>query len=392
MKSLIIVIWTIAGSLTAAEPFLTKTDLFTAKQDGYALYRIPGIVVTAKGTVLAYCEARVTGKSDWDAIDIFMLRSTDGGKTWGRRLKMANVPGPKLKNPAALANVKNASSDDVTYNNPVAIVDRDGSVHFLFCLEYARCFYMHSDDDGVSWSKPIEITSVFDQYRPGYDWKVIATGPAHGIQLDSGRLVVPVWLAMGTEGNGHKPSQNSTIFSDDHGHTWQAGDIAIPHSETTPNASETCVVQLNNGSVMLNARNHSPTHRRSITVSKDGATGWSKPRFDDALLEHICMASIVRHGPSCILFANPHNLETLGKSTNKRRNLSIKVSDDDGQTWTTNKTLEPGNSAYSDLAVLPDGTILCFYERGGETEAHGGSRDQYAFLTVARFNFDWLKQ
>src|SRR5579885_1616017 len=136
---------------SAAEPFLEKIDLFAANSDGYALYRIPGIVVTAKGTVLAYCEARRTGKSDWDTIDILLRRSTDGGKTWSTPLKIADVPGPKTKNPVALAQ-KLANPEDVTYNNPVAITDRNGSVHFLFCLEYARCFSMKSDDDGLTWS------------------------------------------------------------------------------------------------------------------------------------------------------------------------------------------------------------------------------------------------
>src|SRR5688572_27345535 len=104
-----------------ADPLLEKTELFEAGKDGYALYRIPGIVVTTKGTALAYCEARRTGKSDWDTIDLFLRRSTDAGKTWGPRQKFPEVPGPKTKNPVALAQ-NLANPDDVTYNNPVAIV------------------------------------------------------------------------------------------------------------------------------------------------------------------------------------------------------------------------------------------------------------------------------
>ncbi|MGC3966857.1 MAG: sialidase family protein [Pirellulales bacterium] len=86
----------------AAEPMLEQISLFEAGKDGYALYRIPGLIVTAKGTVLAYCEARRTGKSDWDTIDIMLRRSTDGGKTFGERQKIADVPGPHIKNPVAL--------------------------------------------------------------------------------------------------------------------------------------------------------------------------------------------------------------------------------------------------------------------------------------------------
>src|SRR5712691_513822 len=384
----------------ASEPLLEKLDLFEAGKGDYALYRIPGLVVTKKGTVLAYCEARRTGKSDWDMIDLMLRRSTDGGKTWSPRVKIADVPGPKTKNPVALAQ-KLANADDVTYNNPVAFANRDGSVQFLFCLEYCRCFSMRSDDDGLTWTKPVEITATFDKFRPEYDWKVLATGPGHGIQLKNGRLVVPVWLSTGTGGHAHRPSVTTTIFSDDNGQTWQRGDIAVPNTDEWIFPNETVVVQLADGRVMLNVRSESKANRRLVTISPDGASGWSTPRFDDALLEPICMASIIRFSEkptsdkNRILFANPHNLaradgkEAPGKGRD-RKNLSIKLSDDEGQSWPINKVLEPGMSAYSDLAVLPDGTILCCYERGRESDAEPKKPTSYAFLTLARFNLEWL--
>ena len=388
------------SAASAAEPLLERIDLFEANTDGYALYRIPGIVVTKQGTVLAYCEARRTGKSDWDTIDIMLRRSTDGGKTWSPRQKIADVPGPKTKNPVALAQ-KLANPDDVTYNNPVAFADRGGSVHMLFCLEYARCFSMKSVDDGQSWSPPVEITATFDQFRPEYDWKVLATGPGHGIQLRTGRLVIPVWLSTGTGGHAHRPSVTASIFSDDHGQTWHRGDIAVPNTDEWIFPNETVAVELADGRVMFNVRSESLVNRRLVTISPDGATKWSTPRFDDALLEPICMASIVRLSTTStgdknrIVFANPHNLaradgkEQAGKGRD-RKNVSIKLSYDEGQTWPVNKCLEPGYSAYSDLAVLPDGTILCFYERGRRGDAASKKPTSYAGLTVARFNLEWL--
>ncbi len=384
----------------SAEPLLEKIDLFESGKDDYALYRIPGIVVTTKGTVLAYCEARRTGKSDWDTIDLMLCRSTDGGKTWSPRVKIADVPGSKTKNPVALAQ-KLANTDDVTYNNPVAFANRDGSVQFLFCLEYCRCFSIRSDDDGVTWTKPVEITATFDKFRPEYDWKVLATGPGHGIQLKNGRLVVPVWLSLGTGGHAHRPSVTTTIFSDDNGKTWQRGEIAVPNTDEWINPNETVVVQLADGRVMLNVRSESKSHRRLVTSSPDGATAWSKPRFDDYLLEPICMGSIIRwtekpaNDKNRIVFASPHNLDRAdgkpapGKSRD-RKNLSIKLTYDEGQTWSFNKILEPGLSAYSDLAVLPEGTALCFYERGREANAEQKKPTSYAYLTLARFNLEWL--
>jgi sialidase-1 len=390
----------VGNRLSAAEPTFAKSDLFEAGRDGYALYRIPGLVVTAKGTVLAYCEARRTGKSDWDTIDIMLRRSTDGGKTWSPRVKLSDVPGPKTKNPVALAQ-KLANPDDVTYNNPVAFADRDGTVHFIYCLEYSRAFYLFSDNDGVTFSSPREITPAFEKFRSEYDWKVLATGPAHGIQLKSGRLIVPVWMSTGTGGHAHRPSVTATIYSDDHGRTWQAGDIAVPNTDEWIFPNETVVVELADGRVMLNVRTESPVHRRLVTISPDGASGWSKPRFDDALREPICMASIIRYSTEAdgdknrIVFANPDNLERLdgktipGKSRD-RKNLSLKLSYDEGQTWPVNKVLESGYSAYSDLAVLPDGTILCLYERGHPSDAAKKKMSSYVYLTLARFNLEWL--
>lgn len=380
----------------ANEPFIEKQDIFVAGEDpAYNIYHIPGIVVTAKGTVLAWCEARKrpAGVSDWDDIRILLRRSTDDGKTWSTPKSIASVDGPKAKNPFALK-MKNVDPNDVTYNNPVIIADKDGTVHMLFCLEYERVFYQRSDDDGVSWSKPTEITAAFDAFKKDYDWKVLATGPNHSIQLKTGRLVVPVWLSTGTGGNAHRPSVTTTIYSDDQGKTWKAGDIAVPCTDEWINPNETVAIELNDGRVMLNCRSESKAHRRLITTSKDGATGWSTPKFDEALLEPICMAGIVRYnhdGKSLILFSNPHNLEKEkskaepGKNRD-RKNVSVKISRDEGQTWPLNKTIEPGPSMYSDIAVTQSGTILCFYGRGTKPGFAG------AGLTLARFNLEWLQK
>lgn len=381
----------------AVEPFLDKQDLFTVGDDpAYQLYHIPGLVVTARGSVLAWCEARkrAAGVSDWDDIRLLLRRSTDDGRTWSAPRSIAQIEGPKRKNPFALR-MKNVDPNDVTYNNPVLIADRDGTVHMLFCLEYERVFYQRSEDDGVTWGAPSEITASFDAFKKHYAWKVLATGPNHGIQLKNGRLVVPVWLSTGEGGNAHRPSVTATLFSDDAGHTWQAGEIAVPCTDTWINPNETVAVELADGRVMLNVRSESTAHRRLVTTSPDGATNWSEPKFDEALLEPICMAGLVRYdhgGQQLLLFSNPHNLEggrggepEPGKSR-ARKNLSVKISRDEGKTWPVNRLLEDGPSAYSDLAVTPAGTILCFYGAGSKLSFSGSS------LRLARFNLAWLEQ
>lgn len=388
----------------AAAPSLEKQNLFEEKTVGFVSYRIPGIVVTAKGTVLAYCEARKLSGLDWGEIEIHLRRSTDGGRTFAPARQLAHL-GPRLpRNPVIYEHASKKSvggPDEQTVNNPMAIADRDGTVHFIYCVEYMRCFYQRSTDDGVTWSKPIEITAAFEKFRAAWPWRVLATGPGHGIQLRTGRLVVPVWLAT-AKGSPHADAVAATIYSDDHGTTWRAGEIAVPNDARTSGPSESLAVELGDGRVALYARTRSKPDRKVVTFSRDGATGWSKPEFVVALLEPVCMAGVVRHpgdgkpGISRILFSNPHTLDVANGQPGKpgerrdRKNLSIKLSDDDGRTWPVNKTLEPGPSAYSDLAVLPDGTVLCFYESGRGVPAKGAKPWPYAFLTLARFNLEWL--
>ena len=289
----------VSQSILAVEPYLDQTDVFPAGMNGITLYRIPGIAVTTKGTVLAYCEARKNSKSDWGEIEVHLRRSTDGGKTWEPPQQLAHH--------------------------------------------------------------------------------------GHGIQIKSGRLVVPIWIAYGQTGD-HKPSASGTIYSDDHGKTWQAGDLAVPNEGEHRNASETILTELSNGQVLLVARTISTPNRKVIALSPDGAHHWTTPVFHDQLWEPVCMAGLVTHPskPGTIVFSNPHSLQrdSTGKEVQagrgKRQNLSIKLSRDDGKTWPVSKTLEKGSSAYSDLAVLPDGTILCLYE--GENK-----------MVCTRFNLEWIE-
>ncbi|NLS95340.1 MAG: exo-alpha-sialidase [Planctomycetaceae bacterium] len=353
----------IAAEETAAT--VEKTLLFEAGKDGYAVFRIPGIVVTTQGTVLAYCVGR-REPGDWADIDIFLRRSTDGGKTW--------EPAKKLRDLGTS-----------TVDNPTAIVDREtGAVHMLYQTDYARAFYMRSDDDGRTFSEPVEITPVFEEFRKDYDWNVIAPGPGHGIQLNSGRLLVPVWLSNG--GRRHRPSIVAVIYSDDHGHTWRRGDVVVRTDEEFVNPSETVAIELTDGRVMLNIRNENTNHRRLVSFSTDGATGWTKPVFDEMLFEPICFASIQRlsAGPGAdknrILFVNPNS------GTRARQNLTVRLTYDEGRSWPVKKVLEPGIAGYSDLAMSADGSIFCLYERGGLS----GNHYHTAGVTVAKFSLQWL--
>jgi sialidase-1 len=389
---------------SAAAGAIERTDLFKIGDGPYVMYRIPGIVVTARGTLLAYCEGRA-GQGDWTPQDVLLRRSADGGRTWSEPRKMAVVP-PDLKpNPASVKqkfSTTDARAGKFTAHNAVAITDPEsGTVHFFYHIEYARVFYVRSLDDGLTWSPPREITSVIEGFRDRYPWVVVGNGCGHALRIGRGphrgRLVLPVWLSVGTGGGAHRPSDLAAIYSDDGGETWRRGDFiardgdASASGDRIVNPSETALVELSDGRVMANIRNESPRHRRLLAASADGATGWTKSEFHDRLLEPICMGSMVRLDDRRILFANPDNLLLRGKlgtpgQGRDRRNLTVKMSMDDGKTWPVSRALEPGFCGYSDLAVGPDGTIYCFYERGDVKANYFHP----AALCLARFGAAWL--
>ena len=365
-----------------------QQDLFEARAHGYWTCRIPGIVALPDGTVLASVEARRGRGGDYDDIDVLVRRSTDGGRTFAAPVKVVDHatygPGPA--------------------NNFVMIADaRSGRVAAVFCHDYARAFSMTSDDGGSTWSSPREITAVFDEFRADYPWRVCAAGPAHGTRLRSGRMIVPVWLSdgsgseFGPNHRGHRPSVTAVIHSDDGGTTWRRGAIVSRNGDTVDgrpvsNPNETVAVERADGSVLFNMRSQSPAQRRLTAVSPDGVSDWHGHRWDEALLDPVCMASMVRYRwpegdkPGLVLFANPDTLDqTMATWARDRKRLTVKASTDDGLTWPVARVLEPGPSAYSDLAVLPDGTILCLYECG-MFETMGDTRS----VRLARFDLDWL--
>ena len=383
------------AEVPAAQALFEQVNIFEAETGGYAHYRVPAIAVSPKGTVLAFVEARKNSSGDWGTQDIMMRRSTDSGQTWEEPRVIARVKGKIQQNEVAFTQ-NLAKPGEVTYNNIVPIVDRkNGVVHFLFCVEYARAYYMRSDDDAMTFSEPVDITGTFEKFRSEYDWKVLATGPGHGIQLENGRLVVPVWISDGTGGHAHRPSIVSVIYSDDAGKTWERGDVVVRHPELK-NPSETLALQLTDGRVMLNIRNESPEHRRAVSYSEDGATGWTTPVFHDELVEPVCMGSLIRlsaqprDSRNRVLFANPDSNEPRDperpEGNHKRQNVTVRLSYDEGRTWPVKKSIERAVSGYSDLATGPDGTIFCIYERGTPTDR--GTHVKY--VTVARFDLAWL--
>ena len=216
-------------------------------------------------------------------------------------------------------------------------------------------FVSHSTDDGRTWTAPREITTEVKKTN----WTWYATGPGSGIQIEHGphrgRLIIPCDRIEADTRHYY----SHIIYSDDHGRSWKLGGSTPEHR-----VKECQVVELTGGKLMLNMRNYDSSRKnRQTAVSEDGGLTWNKQRFNSALIEPRCQASIERYrwpgkiNPGIILFSNP-------ASTSGRINMTIRASYDEGLTWPSSRVLHTGPSAYSDLAMLANGQIACLYEAG----------------------------
>ena len=334
---------------------LETEDLYTSGQGGYRGYRIPALVVASSGTVLAFCEARRHTGGDDDEIDIMLRRSSDGGATWEPRRVVV-------------------SDGDRTCGNPCPVVDHQTGVILLpFCKDNQEVFVTRSEDDGETWSEPEEITADVKKSS----WSYLGTGPGHGIQLASGRLLVPSWCDESPgpatwrdpPPNWGKVQSAVAFLSDDHGRTWRAGERMVR------DASDECeAVETADGRVCMNMRSRQERNCRAVAWSEDGGETWSEVEYDPSLPEPSCQGSVVRYDAGRVLLSHP-------SCTDQRACLTIRLSRDECRTWPVARVLDAGPSAYSDLAVTADGQILCFYEaRTGESR-----------LALARFGLDWVE-
>ncbi|WP_052487638.1 sialidase family protein [Gordoniibacillus kamchatkensis] len=262
---------------------LEKQNIFAAGTHGYHTFRIPSLLVTREGTVLAFCEARKNGPDDAGDIDVALRRSTDHGRTWGP-LRIIADDGAN------------------TIGNPCPVQDRDtGTIWLLLCrneedghekdilagVRSRQVLAMKSDDDGITWSEPNEITA--DVKRPEWTW--YATGPCHAVQLRSGRLIVPCnHAALQPDAAASGPYTAHVIYSDDHGATWHIGGIADEHT------NECALAELPDGIVYLNMRSYHGHNRRAAAWSRDGGLSWTGIRLDEALVEPVCQGACSKTG------------------------------------------------------------------------------------------------
>jgi len=346
------------------KPHIEQIDLWRSGHDGFHTYRIPALAVTNDNTILAFCEGRKHQRGDAGDIAMLIKRSTDGGASWSSQAVIWDDPGN-------------------TCGNPAPVVEREtGTIHLLMTWnrgddherdiisgssnDTRRVFITSSDDDGRNWREPKEITS--DVKLPGWTW--YATGPGHGIQIQNGNCAGRLVIACDHIEAGSKDYYSHIVYSDDSGLSWRLGGRS-----PRPAVNECAVVEVCGGRLLLNMRSYLPGENvRQIALSADGGITWTDQRSDRALIEPICQASVINYPTEVpaesglILFANP-------ASKTQRLNMTLRASLDDAETWHSKITLHAGPSAYSDLALAPDGPILCLYE--------GGDSHPYEFLRLA---------
>lgn len=320
-------------------------DVFVGGHEGYHTFRIPALVVSTRGTLLAFCEGRRLGSGDWGDIDLLLKRSTDGGRTWG---PLQVVQGEEGK---------------VTIGNPVPIVDRvTGDIHLVHARNGEVLRYCVSRDDGATFSAPLDLTAPVRAMaaRDGIEWGHVLPHPGHGLQCADGRLVVQI------KTSGHKrggPSRRvGAIFSTDHGRTWQPGGF-VP--ATRGEASESTLFETADRTIVMNTRWHDGPYRLT-SRSRDGGVTWSAPEPEPELPDPVCQGSILPAGNGRrVYFSNlvpePSTSQIIA---GRRSRLVVRASDDEGATWPAARVVVPGPAGYSDLALAPDGDLLVLFENG----------------------------
>lgn len=328
----------VATCCPAEEPIATL--VFQSGTEGYDTFRIPATIRTPS-RLLAFCEGRLTGSGDSGEIDLVLKHSEDGGTLWSPLAVVVHDPGFTCGNPAP---VYVADSGEVvllwTRNGAMASEER-----ILKGNDPPRTVWVtRSKDEGATWSAAIEITATAS--RP--EWRWYATGPCHGIQLESGRLLIPANHSLGPD---QRDWYSHAIYSDDQGKTWSIGGV---HQGYT---NESAVAELADGRVYQNMRSYTGEHCRRVAYSADGGLTWSEDQSDPALVEPVCQGSVLSDSASpLLLFSNP--------ASTKREKMTVRGSVDGGATWPVSMSLYGGPSAYSDLVRIDDENVGCLYERG----------------------------
>ncbi len=229
--------------------FYEEYDLYTPGARGYHECRIPALICTGKGTILAFNEARKFTGRDSDQIDLFLRRSFDNGRSFADVQVVATQDGWVSGNPAP---VQDRDTGTIWLPFCRNLQDKPGAPRGEDLIKQGKAprtvWITSSDDEGATWAEPREITR--DVKLDNWTW--YATGPGHSIQLSSGRLLIPCNHTKMVHGDAESdPSFSHVMYSDDHGASWHIGGI------TDPGVNESSLLEAADGRVYFNCRNQS---------------------------------------------------------------------------------------------------------------------------------------
>ncbi|MFE7706341.1 exo-alpha-sialidase [Streptomyces sp. NPDC057486] len=345
---------------------LVRQDLADRGIGGFPQYRIPALTTTVDRTLIAAYDGRPDMADVPSNIAVVIRRSTDGGRTWQPQQTVRQDAAPK------------------GYGDPSLLVDRQTGRVFLFYASSVnqgfagsgigtdhddpnvlQADYSYSDDNGRTWQHR-RITSQIK--TPGWGGMFASSG--EGIQLRHGKHAGRLIQQYVVRHNGGNYA--ASAYSDDRGETWHMGELVGPGTD------ENKTVELSDGTIMLNTRS---APYRKIALSHDGGVTYDGLRQDTQLTDPGNNGAVMRYAPDAPA-SDPRSKWLVFSNTEDdgiRRNLTVKMSCDDGRTWPIKRVLEPGAAGYSTLTPLSRGRIGMLYERAG-----------YRTMTYAGFDRAWL--
>ena len=336
-------------------------------EGGVASYRIPGLVTSKQGTLIAACDARWANSTDLQGdIDVVVCRSTDGGATWGPMIIAMDM-----------GEYDGLGQDLNGIGDPCLLVDENTGEIFCFavwahghggsrCLFWAGTGYeiadtpqlmmVSSKDDGQTWSDPVNLTRQVKQW----EWRMTFQGPGRGITMHDGTLVIP--MQHQEKVNSATALCSGIMYSTDHGKTWHA------HNYARKTTSEATVAEIEPGVLMLSMRDETNAKTRAVYTTRDLGRTWTPHASDGKVIEPTCEASLLHVdaadnglGKDILLFSNPH-------SASARKMMTIQLSYDGGVTWPHAILLDQGGwQGYSCLTMIDKDTVGIVHESESNT-------------------------